>query len=232
MLILKYIRFIISKLTITMVYHHYKLNKKFKSNRVLIGYGASIKNSELGLDVFVGQNTRIVNTIVGDHTYFNSDSQISNTTIGKFCSIGSNVKIGIGSHPIHMVSTHPAFYSNNKGFRTFADQMYYNGEFGVVSIGNDVWIGSDVSILNNIKIGNGSIIAIGSIVTKDVPDYAIVAGIPAKIIKYRFEKDKIQKLSEIKWWEFDSNTIERDFRNYLEVDLFLDENDKNQGKTT
>jgi acetyltransferase-like isoleucine patch superfamily enzyme len=203
------------------VYHHWKLLKKFKSKRAVIGIGASIKNSDLGFDVFVGVNSRISNSSVGDHSYFNSDTRVSDAIIGKYCSVGSDVKIGFGAHPTSLVSTHPCFYANNKGFKTFADQMYYNEERGTVHIGNDVWIGSNVSIMNNVKIGNGVIIAMGSIVTKDVPDYAIVAGIPAKVIKFRFSDDVINSLSEIKWWDFDARLIQSDYKDFLDVEKFI-----------
>lgn len=218
--ILKYIRFIFSSSSLRIVYHHWKLSNRFQSKRLIIGFGVSIINSELGFDVFVGSNSRISNSSVGDHTYFNSHTNIADAKIGKYCSIGSHVKVGIGSHPTSMVSTHPCFYANNKGFNTYADKMYYNEEGASIEIGNDVWIGSNVTVLNKIKIGHGAIVAIGSIVTKDVPNYAVVAGIPAKIIKYRFTDEEIKSLLKIQWWDFDQEKIQKHFKDFHDVSTF------------
>jgi acetyltransferase-like isoleucine patch superfamily enzyme len=97
------------------------------------------------------------------------------------------VTIGISPHPTYFVSTHPTFYANNKGFETFADKMYFDEEVKTTNIGNDVWIGSKCTIMPGVKIGDGAIVGYGALVTKDVPAYSIVGGIPAKLIKFRAE---------------------------------------------
>ena len=209
------------------IYHHWRLLNQYKSKRTIIGFGAVVRDSQFGYDVYIGNNTNIYNSTVGDHTYFNSNCRVTDARIGKFCSFGSNVKIGIGSHPQNFVSTHPSFYANNKGFKTFADKMYFKEERGLINIGNDVWIGSDVSILNNINIGHGAIIALGSVVTKDVPDYAIVGGIPARIIKYRFSEEKIKSLLAIKWWNFNREKIQKIYIDFHDTELFIKKYDRN-----
>lgn len=226
MVLKEYLRFIISSSSLLKVYNHWRLTKKFIQKRAVIGFGVIINNSELGFDVFIGTGTRIINSTIGSHTYFNSETVVSDAVIGKFCSIGSNVKIGIGSHPTFMVSTHPCFYANNKGFKTFADKMYYKSETGTINIGNDVWIGSDVRILNNVKIGHGAIVALGSIVTKDVPDYAIVAGVPARVIKYRFSNDNVKSLLKINWWDLESHIIENHYKDFHDFESFVKKYDK------
>ncbi len=223
----KYLRFVISSSSLLKAYHHWRLSRKYRDQRTIIGFGASIDNSEVGFDVYVGTNTQIINSLIGSHTYFNSSTVVADAVIGKFCSIGSNVKIGIGSHPTFMVSTHPCFYANNKGFKSFADKMYYNSEIGTIHIGNDVWIGSDACILNNVKIGNGAIIALGSIVTKDVPDYAIVAGVPARVIKYRFSKENVKSLLRIKWWDLEAHIFENNYKDFHDLESFVKGYDKN-----
>lgn len=222
-----YLKYLLRSSAIRKISFHHKISKQFSSKRVIIGFGTVIRGSILGFDIFIGEDSLILNSSVGDNTYFNSRTKVTNAKIGKFCSIGTNVKIGVGSHPTNMVSTHPCFYANNKSFKTFAEKMYFEEEHAKISIGNDVWIGSDVSILNNLKIGNGAIIALGSIVTKDVPDYAIVAGIPAKVIKYRFSEGIIKSLLTIRWWDFEGETIQKVYKDFHNVEFFIKKYGKN-----
>lgn len=149
---------------------------------------------------------------IGKNTYLGSPVRIfsDKTEIGAFCSISWDVNIGTTQHPLNWLSTHiftysvrPDLYSikvpsgNLKSFECIKPVM----------VGNDVWIGCDVTILDGVKIGDGAVIGAGAIVTKDVPPYAIVAGIPAKIIRYRFDEQTIKELLELKWWELDDEII-------------------------
>ena len=105
--------------------------------------------------------------------------------IGKLCSIGDNVRIGLGIHPTHLRSTHPAFYSPQGNWDIKPTIQEKITEYKKVYIGDDVWIGTNAMILDGVTIGSHAVIAAGAVVTKDVPEYAIVGGVPAKIIKYR-----------------------------------------------
>ena len=147
---------------------------------------------------------------VGRQTYYNKNLYIDNpnTIIGSFCSIGADVTIGHGIHPLNFLSTSPYLYFNILGFKKkkmVSHDEYWETE--PIQIGNDVWIGDGVFIKNGIIIGDGAIIGAKAVVTKDVPPYAIVAGIPAKIIKYRFNKSIIKKLLQLKWWNLDEKII-------------------------
>lgn len=193
---------------------------KYRKKNIKIDSSSIIYNSDLGCNVFIGRETQMIDSSIDDFSYINSDSIIKNCKIGKFCSIGMGVKISLGKHPVNFISTHPVFYSNNKPFETFADNNYFT-EFESVQIGNDVWIGDDVFIPGGVIIGDGAVIAAKSVVTKDVEPYAIVGGIPAKLIKYRFSQSEISKLLEIKWWERDKEWLKMNFEKFHNKDIFF-----------
>lgn len=127
--------------------------------------------------------------------------------IGSFCSIAANIKIYLGgNHRVDWITTYPFGHTHKGVFNKF------NGEGnpktnGDVIIGNDIWIGSDVTIMSGVRIGDGAVLANNSHVVKDVEPYSIVGGNPAKLIKYRFDKDVIEKLLEIKWWDLNDDKI-------------------------
>ena len=134
------------------------------------------------------------NTNLGDYTYVGNNTTITRSIIGRYCSIGNNVTIGPGEHNINEISTSTplSISSNNYKGLTKDDCI----------IGNDVWIGVDSIVRRGVKIGNGVVIGANSFVNKDVPDFAVVAENPAKIIKYRFDETKIKKINESKYWEY------------------------------
>jgi acetyltransferase-like isoleucine patch superfamily enzyme len=156
------------------------------------------------------------NTTVGAFTYLLS-GHVWNTDIGRFCSIAPNVTIGPGEHPIDWLSTHPFvndWGDSVLGFSRVGD--IYGDWLGApvtrtnphqrTTIGSDVWIGQNVVILAGVNIGHGAIIGAGSVVTKDVPSYAIMGGVPARLIRYRSE-NHINDLLSLAWWEFDLRPI-------------------------
>jgi len=159
-------------------------------------------DTELGGNNRLGKGTNINASKIGRHTYI-INARITRAQIGSFCSIGPEVIIGgLGAHPTGFVSTHPIFYSTlcQSGV-SFANENLFD-ELKNVTIGNDVWIGARALVLDGITIGDGAIIAAGAIVTKDVPPYAIVGGVPAKLIRYRFSEEVISTLLEWEWWKF------------------------------
>ena len=198
----------------------FSLLRHYKGRDLRLALGAKIRNSTVGYRVFIGQNSALINSSIGDNSYISGNSELRNVSIGKFCSIGPGVKIGLGAHPLNMVSTHPAFYANDKEFMTFANQMYFN-EFKQVLIGNDVWIGEDVMIPGGVKIGDGAAIAARAVVTKDVEPYAFVGGVPAGIIQYRFPADMRAKMLEIKWWDSDIEWLKTNYRLFQDAEKFI-----------
>jgi acetyltransferase-like isoleucine patch superfamily enzyme len=123
-------------------------------------------------------------------------------TVGNFCSIARNVSLQVDSHNYERITTYLIFKNLFDEYNK--DEVIVHGN---INIGHDVWIGSHSIILGNTKIGTGAVVAANSVVNRDVPPYAIVGGSPAKIIKYRFEERIIEALLNVKWWDWDINTI-------------------------
>lgn len=188
---------------------------------VIVDKTSIIDNTTLSEWVKVQRQCYFYNSEVGSYTYFAGFNSVMNAKIGKFCSIGSNVSIGPGRHPIEYVSTSPVFYSAYKqcGF-TFADKSYYN-EMGTVKIGNDVWIGANAVIFDDITVGDGAVIAAGAIVTKDVEPYSVVGGVPAKFIKKRFSEEIIDKLLNYKWWDKNQDWLTNHYKEFHNIEQFV-----------
>lgn len=179
---------------------------------------------------FEGRNnvffkTTICNSYIGYASYINFGCRIIGAKIGRYCSIADHVYTGFGHHPLYNISTYPAFFYDTVsqlGFNIKNKETEYNPyrmadkeNKYIVEIGHDVWIGSHVLIMDGVKIGTGAVIAAGSVVTKDVPPYAVVGGVPAKMIKFRHSSEKIDLLLKSKWWE---NNIE-ELKNKVEGDF-------------
>lgn len=161
--------------------------------------------AQLGEHVRIYENTLIdKNVSIGRYSYVSNNSKIySNTSIGAFCSIGPNVIISPGEHSYNNLTTHPILYDKSWNNNITVSECINRKTI----IENDVWIGCNAIIKSGITIGTGAIIGAGAVVTKDVLPYSIVAGNPAKIIKYRFEKNKIDELLTEKWWEKEIDEI-------------------------
>lgn len=165
--------------------------------------------TELAGNNFFGKGCQIQLSKIGRHTYA-ANARIVRAQIGAFCSIGPEVSIGgLGSHPTTWLSTHPIFYSKLKQSGKSFSPIDLFEEIKSNQIGNDVWIGARALILDGISIGNGVIVAAGSVVTKDVPPYAIVGGVPARIIRMRFDDDVISELLTWEWWGFSDHVLEK-----------------------
>ena len=145
-------------------------------------------------DVLIDKSVVLMSNIkIGRGTYLRKNIFIDDyTEIGRYCSIANDVVIAASEHPIHNFSTHPISY----------DVLNYPGKETKTIIGHDVWIGTKAIIKKGVTIGNGAVIASGAIVTKDVEPYAIVGGVPAKLIKYRFDKETADELQSTEWWNF------------------------------
>ncbi len=161
----------------------------------------------IATDVSIGERTHILsncfinNSQIGNYTYISRNALVQNSIIGNYCSISHDFICGLGNHPLDMFSTSPLFYKTKNTFHmTVIEQDSQFEDYKPIVIGNDVWIGARVIVMDGVKIGDGAVIAAGAVVTKDVPPYAVVGGIPAKIIKYRCSIEKIIKYRESEWW--------------------------------
>lgn len=134
-------------------------------------------------------------TVIGDWTFIGAGTAVTKSQIGRYCSIATNCSIGMGEHLIDRISTSVHFYPPSE-----ARNMLVQKD---LIIKNDVWIAADSIVRRGVTIGNGAIIGANSFVNKDVDDFAIVAGNPARLIRYRFDRNKIDAILRSEWWKYD-----------------------------
>ena len=164
-------------------------------------------DSEIPDELYLAPFARLMNSKVGRYTRIKPFCVFKNTTVGNYCSIANDVMIGLGRHPTFLLSTNSVFYKEGITDR-FVREIDFKEELRT-TIGNDVWIGNGAVVMDGVNIGDGAIVASRAVVTKDVPPYAIVGGVPAKILKYRFEPDIIEALEVSQWWNLSDDEIER-----------------------
>lgn len=171
--------------------------------------GKAIKNSQIHKTVKIGQGANIVDSKIGKYTACAYGNVIVNTTIGNFCCLADNVSIGLAEHPMDWVSMSAVFqkikYSGSR--KRFARLELPVHRHTV--IGNDVWIGQGVVIKAGVTIGDGAVIGSNAVVTKNVPSFAVVGGIPARVIKYRFSQELIDAIIATQWWNMKDYEIQK-----------------------
>ncbi|HKY85861.1 MAG TPA: chloramphenicol acetyltransferase [Pseudorhodoplanes sp.] len=196
------------------------------SETPLIHPSASVRGSVLGRYTEVGERTALLEVELDDYSYVVNDSDIAYASIGKFCSIAAMTRINPGNHPMQRASQAHFTYRASAYFDGETDEVaFFNWRRSHrVRIGHDVWIGHGAIVLPGRCIGTGAVIAAGAIVTKDVPNYAIVAGNPARLVRPRFAQDIADRLRSLAWWDWSHGRLRAalpDFR-ALRIEEFLE----------
>jgi phosphonate metabolism protein (transferase hexapeptide repeat family) len=170
---------------------------------------ATLRDVTLGRFTEVMERVSLADCVLGDYSYVERHAQAIYCEIGKFCAIASDVRLNALNHPVERASQHKFTYRPNEYFtgakldRDFRDLR--RGQ--LVTLGHDVWIGHGATVLPGVRIGHGAVVAAGAVATRDVPAYAIVAGVPARFVKWRFEPDLAERMIRLAWWDWDHDRL-------------------------
>ncbi len=191
-----------------------------------LGAECDITDATFGKYVSLGMGSRILNSVIGDYSYTDRYADIANARIGKFANIASYARIGPTDHPLDRASLHHFMYRS----ADYWDDADHDAAFfahrasRTAVVGHDTWIGHGAVIRPEVTIGHGAVVGAGAVVTRDVPPFAIVAGVPAKIIGWRQPEEIANRLIALAWWDWPHDRLGRalsDFRS-LSVAEFLE----------
>ena len=181
---------------------------------------SAVRDSTVHPTAKIESGTSFVDSEIGRHSFCGYDCDVYRASVGAFTSIANGVVLGGARHPMEWVGMSPVFYAGRDSVKAKFSEHPLAKPLEVV-IGNDVWIGRSAIVLGGVSIGDGAVIGAGSVVTKNVPPYAIVAGNPARIIRYRFEENVVRELEAIQWWRFPDDRLRDIGESFNDVDRFL-----------
>ncbi len=171
---------------------------------------AVVTDSSVGRFCEIKERVLIRSSELGDYTYVERHSELIYTTTGKFCAIAADVRLNALNHPVERVSQHKFTYRPNEYFtgkkldKAFRERRLAEGR---VTLGHDVWVGHGAIVLPGVTIGTGAVIGAGSVVTRNVEPYAIVAGVPARFVRWRFDPETAQRLMKLAWWDWSDEKL-------------------------
>ena len=172
---------------------------------------ASRRQCDIARGVKIGARSNLIYVKMGAHSFLGPNSTVCNAEIGKYCSVAGNCSIGAAEHPLDALSSSPAMYTAKQKAR-YRDYA----ALPKTVIGNDVWIGEACFLKSGVTVGTGAVVGAHSVVTKDIPPYAVAVGVPAKVIRYRFDEPTRELLLRSEWWNW-SEKEAADFRAYAET---------------
>lgn len=181
---------------------------------------AAVVDSRLGAYTEVGPRTRIEESVMGDYSYITNDGNVIYAQIGKFCSIAAMVRINPGNHPMHRASQHHFTYRSRQfGMGDDDTAIFEWRRSKPVVIDHDVWIGHGVVIMGGVTIGSGAVVGAGAVVTKDVPPYTIMAGVPAAKLRDRYPSEIKEALLRMQWWDWRHEQLAAAMEDFRELDI-------------
>lgn len=181
------------------------------------------KYSKVDTSATIHKFTKLFQSSIGAYSYIATGTELTHAKIGNFCSIGRDCYVGLPLHSINNISTSPLFTEKTNATGHSWVKTSSVIPFKEVKVGNDVWIGNRVIIMGGITVGDGAVIGAGSIITKDVPPFAVYAGVPGKLIKYRFDVETIKVLLDLKWWDLPEMIIKNNIDFFKNPNITIEE---------
>ena len=200
-----------------------KFKSVFQKN---IAFSSRVEYSKVSKKAKVYGKCKLLQASLGDYSYVGPHSRLTFADVGKYCSIAGDVMLGMGTHTLDKLSTSPIF-TETKNATTYSwVKVSAMNPYKRVTVGNDVWIGVRAMIMGGLIIGDGAVVAAGAIVTKDVPPYAVVAGVPAKVIRYRFPQEVIDRLEALQWWNLPEEVLKSHLALFQSDEINIEEIEK------